>query len=54
MLFSEAWELYYADKTIERFSPATLKGYKIQMTLLIRYFGDIDIEKIDLLALKII
>ena len=35
MLLSEAWELYYADKTIERYSAATLKGYKIQMQLLI-------------------
>ena len=52
MLLSEAWELYYADKTIERFSPATLKGYKLQMTLLIRHFGDIDIGDITLIDLK--
>ena len=35
MLLSEAWELYHADKTIERYSTATLKGYNIQVSLLI-------------------
>jgi integrase/recombinase XerD len=52
MLLSEAWELYYADKTIERYSSTTLKGYKIQMSLLIRHFGDIEIDGITLLDLK--
>lgn len=52
MLFSEAWRLYAADKTIEGFSPATLKGYKVQLNLLIRYFGDTDIGGITLVDLK--
>jgi integrase/recombinase XerD len=52
MLLSEAWQLYAADKQIEGFSPATLKGYKVQLNLLIRYFGDIDIEEITLASLK--
>jgi len=52
MLLSEAWELYHADKTIERYSTATLKGYNIQVSLLINHFGDIDIDEITLLKLK--
>jgi integrase/recombinase XerD len=52
MLLSEAWSLYETDKTIEGFSPATLKGYRIQHNLLIRYFGDIDLDEITLQDLK--
>lgn len=52
MLLTEAWQLYVADKQIEGFSPATLKGYKIQHTLLVRHFGDIDVETITLPDLK--
>jgi len=52
MYLSEAWALYYADKTIERYSATTLKGYKIQTNMLIRHFGDIDIEDITMLGLK--
>lgn len=52
MLLLEAWELYEADKTIERYSVATLRSYKIQMGLLLRHFGNIDIDQITLLSLK--
>jgi len=52
MKLSEAWELYLADRTIERFSVATMQNYKIQINLLIRHFGDVDIEGITLLDLK--
>lgn len=52
MLLSEAWGLYLADKTIERYSVTTLKGYGIQVKILMRHFGDIDIEEITLLSLK--
>ena len=52
MLLSEAWQLYVADKQIEGYSPATLKGYKIQRNLLARHFGDIDIKSITLPSLK--
>lgn len=52
MLFSEAWQLYAADKQIEGFSSATLTGYKIQHNLLLRHFGDIDIETITLSNIK--
>lgn len=52
MLLTEAWQIYAADKQIEGFSPHTLKGYKIQHNLLVRYFGDIDIETVTLPDLK--
>ena len=52
MLLSEAWETYLADRTIERFSVVTMRNYKIQINLLIRHFGDIDIDTITNLDLK--
>lgn len=52
MNLQEAWELYEADKTIERYSQATLRLYRVQMTLLQRHFGEVDIEEITLLDLK--
>lgn len=52
MKLSEVWELYNADKQIEGFSPHTVKAYKIQHNLLVRHFGDIDIENIKLIELK--
>lgn len=52
MLLSEAWELYYADRTIERFSVVTMRNYRVQINLMIQYFGDIDIADITHLDLK--
>jgi len=52
MQLSEAWKLYLADKKIEGYSKATLKSYQIQVNLLIRHFGDIDIDEITLVGLK--
>lgn len=52
MLLTEAWRIYAADKQIEGFSPVTLKNYQIQHNLLLRYFGDIDLDKITLPDLK--
>jgi len=52
MLLSEAWQIYLADKTIERYSTVTLNNYRIQVNLLIRHFGDIDIEGITSVDLK--
>ena len=48
MNLQELWELYYQDKKLENFSPKTLKGYKTQCNLLVRYFGDTDIQEITL------
>jgi integrase/recombinase XerD len=44
VLLSKSWELYELDKRIEDFSPQTLKAYKLQFKLLIRYFNDVNIE----------
>jgi integrase/recombinase XerD len=43
LLLSKAWEKYESDKKIEGFSPHTLKAYRLQATVLIRYFNDIEI-----------
>jgi len=52
MNLSEAWTLYEQDKQIEGFSKNTLRGYKIQNNLLLRHFGDIELDKITLPDLK--
>ena len=52
MNLSEAWENYYTDKQLEGYSSTTLKGYKVQYNLLLKYFGDINIDDITLLSLK--
>lgn len=52
MLLSEACRLYVADRQIEGFSPHTLKGYRIQINMLIKYLGDCDLDEISLLDLK--
>lgn len=52
MLLSEAWQLYVADKQIEGFKSSTLKSQKVQHNLLIRHFGDIELDKITLVDLK--
>ena len=52
MLLSKAWEKYESDKRIEGFSPQTLKAYRLQSLLLIRYFDDVKIESITTTHLK--
>lgn len=52
MLLSKAWETYESDKRIEGFSPQTLKAYKLQATLLIRYLKDVKLETISTVQLK--
>ncbi|MED1466940.1 tyrosine-type recombinase/integrase [Bacillus salipaludis] len=52
MLLSKAWDTYESDKRIEGFSPQTLKAYKLQSSLLIRYFKDIKIDAISTVQLK--
>ncbi|MED1472757.1 tyrosine-type recombinase/integrase [Bacillus salipaludis] len=52
MLLSKAWETYESDKRIEGFSPQTLKAYKLQATLLIRYFKDVKLDTISTGQLK--
>ena len=52
MLLSKAWEKYESDKRIEGFSPHTLKAYRLQATLLIRYFDDVEIGTLTTEQLK--
>ena len=52
MLLSQAWETYESDKRIEGFSPQTLKAYQLQVTLLIRYFEDVEINSLTTEQLK--
>lgn len=52
MLLSESWQLYAADKRLECYSPITLQNYQLQVKLLIRGIGDVDIGEIALPALK--
>ncbi|WP_046174100.1 integrase, partial [Domibacillus indicus] len=52
MLLSQAWEMYDSDERIEGFSPKTLKAYQLQVTLLIRHLGDIEINSLTAEQLK--
>ena len=52
MLLSKAWETYESDKRIEGFSPQTLKAYQLQLNLLIRHFGDVEIDLLTTERLK--
>jgi len=52
MLISEAYKYYFEDKKLLGYSPYTLKAYGIQSNLLIRYFGDINIEDVEYSTLK--
>jgi integrase/recombinase XerD len=52
MLLSKAWEKYESDKKIEGFSPHTLKAYRLQATLLIRHFNDIELSTLTTDQLK--
>ena len=49
---SKAWETYESEKRIEGFSSQTLKAYRLQATLLTRYFEDVDIESLTTIQLK--
>jgi integrase/recombinase XerD len=53
MLVSEAWNLYKADKQIQGYSTQTLKVYSVQLSLLIRYLGDIQITDITTESIKL-
>ena len=52
LLLSQAWETYESDKRIEGFSPQTLKAYKLQSGLLIRFFNDVQLDTITTDQLK--
>lgn len=52
MLLSELWSLYESDKRVEGYSLHTLKAYRIQCNVMIRFLGDVVIESIDFAKLK--
>ncbi|CAG9621923.1 Tyrosine recombinase XerC [Sutcliffiella rhizosphaerae] len=53
MLLSQVWEKYQLDKMIEGYSPLTLKTYCFQYNMLLRYFGNIDLNEMTADQLKI-
>lgn len=52
MNLSDLWKLYKADKRILGFSPHTLKAYSLQLNVLIREVGDLELEEVTLPLLK--
>ncbi|WP_163100715.1 tyrosine-type recombinase/integrase [Peribacillus alkalitolerans] len=53
MIVSEAWQLYKADKQIQGYSSQTLKAYSVQLSLLINYFGDVNITDFTTESIKL-
>jgi integrase/recombinase XerD len=52
MKLMDLWMLYEADKRILGFSPHTLKAYSLQLNVLIREIGNLEIEEVSLTLLK--
>lgn len=52
MLLTEVWEKYQLDKKIEGYSVLTIKTYCFQFNLLLRYFGNVDMNDITTNKLK--
>ncbi|XEC94474.1 site-specific integrase [Paenibacillus tarimensis] len=52
MKLMDLWMLYEADKRILGFSPHTLKAYSLQLKVLIREIGNLEIEEVSLPLLK--
>lgn len=52
MKMTDLWMLYDADKRILGFSPHTLKAYSLQLNVLIRDIGSLDLEEVSLTLLK--
>ncbi|WP_409340332.1 integrase [Paenibacillus sp. MBLB4367] len=52
MKLTDLWMLYEADKRILGFSPHTLKAYSLQLNVLIREIGNLEIEEVSLTLLK--
>jgi integrase/recombinase XerD len=53
MKLSEAWPLYEADKRLAGFSQNTFDSYSLQLKLLIREIGDLDVTEVDEKTLKL-
>jgi site-specific recombinase XerD len=52
MKLDELWILYETDKRILGFSPHTLKAYSLQLKMLIREMGNLELEEVSLNQLK--
>ncbi|HBI37953.1 MAG TPA: integrase, partial [Spirochaetia bacterium] len=52
MLISEAFRFYEKDKKLLNYSINTLKAYSLQVKLLIKHLGDIEISEITYVQLK--
>jgi hypothetical protein len=52
MILTELWSVYEADKRILGFSRHTLKAYGLQVKMLVREVGDLEVEEISLNLLK--
>jgi len=52
MLLSEAFRFYEKDKKLLNYSIHTLKAYSLQVKLLIKHLGDIEISEITYVQLK--
>jgi site-specific recombinase XerD len=52
MNLKDLWKMYEADKRILGFSQHTLKAYNLQLKILLREIGDLEIEEISLNLLK--
>jgi site-specific recombinase XerD len=52
MKLKDLWKMYEADKRILGFSQHTLKAYALQLKILVREIGDLEIEEISLNLLK--
>lgn len=48
MNISSAFQLYQVDKQLDNYAESTLKSYKLESDLLIRRFGDVDLESLTL------
>jgi integrase/recombinase XerD len=52
MNLSSLWSAYEADKRLEGYSSHTLKAYHLQLQLLVRHIGDVDVQTITYEMLK--
>ncbi|WP_233455094.1 hypothetical protein [Paenibacillus elgii] len=44
MILSELWNHYEADKRIQGFSPNTLRAFVLQLKMLVKDLGDVDLR----------
>jgi integrase/recombinase XerD len=52
MKISDVWKMYMTEKKMAGFSKYTFDAYRVQINLLIKHFGDVDIETLNLFEMK--